>query len=595
MAADKSELGWKPERVVLKGCAVSEGTALAPALLYAPRTLCVQKTSLSDATAHEAVASVEKAISQADGDLAALIDSFPQSEQAHAKIFAAHREILADEDLRQTILDNIEAEHMSADYAVYAACETFISLLKKAADETIALRAADVTDVRDRLLLALRGETKQSLSRLPGDCILVAHDLLPSDTASIDRKHVLGIVTEIGSETSHTAILARSFRIPALVGVRGALSNVQNAQALLLDAEAGELTLSPGAGEASAGRKKRARWLARQSAADACLQKPACTKDGERLQVGLNIGSDRDEIPAYVDFVGLFRTEFLYMNANHLPTEDEQFTTYRRVLQKAGARPVTLRTLDIGGDKTLSYMQLPKEENPFLGKRALRLCFDKPDLFATQLRAALRASAFGSLRIMFPMVGSIDDIRRAKAFVDAAKTDLRARRVAFDEDVRLGIMIEVPSIAIAADLAAREVDFASIGTNDLCQYLFAADRMNSELSAYCQPFAPAFLRVLQQIVASFRSAGKELSMCGELAGNPRAAALLAGLGLQKFSMSASSVAKVKLALSKTSIEDAKTLAVKAAALATQAEVIGLLDSCDADPAQPGPQCKMENT
>jgi len=565
-----------PEHTILTGYPVSDGVALAPALTYTPQTLRVQPAYLQDVSANEAIAAFEAALSQADGDLAALIDSFPQSEQEQAKIFAAHREILADEDLRQTILDNIEAENMTAEYAVYDACETFIALLKKAGSETIALRAADVADVRERLVLALRGETKRSLSRLSEDCILVAHDLLPSDTATMDRTHVLGIVTEIGSETSHTAILARSFRIPALVGVSNALSAVQRGQALLLDAETGELTVSPTAEETTAAGQKRARWLARRSAADDCLLLPARAKSGERFQIGLNIGSDRDEIPAYADFVGLFRTEFLYMNAEHLPTEDEQFAAYRRVLDAAGQRPVTLRTLDIGGDKTLKYMQLPKEDNPFLGRRALRLCFDEPDIFSAQLRAALRASAFGNLQIMFPMVGSVDDIRRAKTFVEAAKAELRARNEAFDEKIRLGIMIEIPSIAMAADLAAREVDFASIGTNDLCQYLFAADRMNADLSAYCQPFAPAFVRVLKQIVSSFQAAGKELSMCGELAGNPRAAALLAGLGLRKFSMSASSAAGVKLALSKADVKRAEALAEKAATLATQADVLALL-------------------
>ncbi len=578
MAAGKSELERKEARLVLKGHAVSEGIALAPALLYAPQALNVAPAYLSSRTADEAVAAVEAALRRADGDLAALIDAFPASEADQAKIFAAHREILADEELQQAIFDNIREENMSAEYAVYAACETFIELLKNVGNETIALRAADVADVRGRLIRALRGETECSLSRLPGDCILVAHDLLPSDTASMDRQHVLGIVTETGSDTSHTAILARSFRIPALVGVKDALSLIRNAQTLLLDAEAGTLIVSPDASEIETGRKKRARRLARQNAAAAYLAKPACTKDGTRIQIGLNIGSDGDEIPAHADFVGLFRTEFLYMNADRLPTEDEQFAAYCRVLKKAGERPVTLRTLDIGGDKTLRYLELPKEANPFLGKRALRLCFDEPELFQTQLRAALRASAFGRLQIMFPMVGSVDDIRRAKAFVMEAKSELRARNEAFDEAVRLGVMIEIPSVAMAADLAAREVDFASIGTNDLCQYLFAADRMNPELSEYCQPFAPAFLRVLRQIIFSFQAAGKELSMCGELAGDPRAAALLAGLGLRKFSMNASAAAEVKAALSRIDAGAAEQLAAEAMALSTQAEVLTLLSN-----------------
>lgn len=561
---------------MLNGHAVSQGVALAPALFYLPQDLYISESYRTGRTADEVIAEVERALRQADGSLAALIASFSPGESEQAKIFSAHREILEDEELQQAIFDNIREENMTAEYAVYTACGAFIELLKKAVDETIALRAADVADVRDRLVRTLRGQDRPSLSRLPGNCILVAHDLLPSDTASLDRAHVLGIVTETGSDTSHTAILARSFRIPALVGVKDALSLVKDRQTLLLNAEANELIVSPDEVEIAAGKQKRAVWLARQSAADAFLAKPACTKDGKRVQIGLNIGSDGDELPEFADFTGLFRTEFLYMNADRLPTEDEQFAAYHRVLQKAGKRSVTLRTLDIGGDKTLRYMQLPKEENPFLGKRALRLCFDERELFLTQLRAALRASAFGNLQIMFPMVGSIDDIRRAKAFVDSAKAELHTRGEAFDENVRLGIMIEIPSIAMAADLAAREVDFASIGTNDLCQYLFAADRMNPDLSAYAQPFAPAFLRVLQSSISAFRTAGKEISMCGELAGDPRATALLTGLGLRKFSMSASAVPAIKMALAGIDSAQAESLAAETIGLATQAEVIGLL-------------------
>jgi phosphotransferase system enzyme I (PtsI) len=572
MAVDKSD---KVRRTV-KGLPVSEGIAIAPAFLYAPQTVRVQEGLLGDVSPEEAVSSVKTALRRADGELDALIASFPPAEEEQAKIFMAHREILADEELSQSIFGKIESQRFSAEYAVYAACGEFIELLQNAGDEIIALRAADVADVRDRLVCALRGETKAALSDLKRDCIVIARDLFPSDTATMDRNHVLGIVTEVGSETSHTAILARSFHIPALVGVRDALSIVSGGAELLLDAETGELTVFPDVEQIGPGREKRARWLERQSAANAYLEKPARSKDGERIQIGLNFGADDDDIPDYVDFIGLFRTEFLYMRADRLPTEDEQFAAYCRVLEKAGTRPVTLRTLDIGGDKKLNYMTRPREENPFLGKRALRLCFDETNLFLTQLRAALRASAFGKLQIMFPMVGSIDDIRRAKAFVEQAKSELCARGEAFDEGLRLGIMIEIPSIAAAADLAAREVDFASIGTNDLCQYLFAADRMNPELTEYCQPFAPALLRVLRQIIFAFNAADKEISLCGEMAGDPRATALLAGMGLRKFSMSASSIGQVKMTISQTDVKAAQKLAEEAIAVATQAEIMELL-------------------
>ncbi len=561
---------------ILKGRPVSSGVAFAPAFIFVPEAISISKTKLNGVSANDAIAQVERVFREVDNDLAALIAGFPADEQEQAKIFAAHREIIADEELRQTIFDHIRIDQMSVETAIDSACETFIELLKNIADETIALRAADLVDVRGRLIRKLRGESNRSLACLSGNCILVAHDLLPSDTASMDRAHVVGIVTEVGSETSHTAILARSFRIPALVGIKNALQTVADGQPLLLDAETGELTISPQATQIEQGQQKRDAWQNRCNIESEFLCKPAVTRDGKRIQIGMNIGSDEDRISEYSDFVGLFRTEFLFMNADHLPTEEEQFAAYRRVLENAAGKTVTLRTLDIGGDKTLSYLQLPKEENPFLGKRALRLCFDEPELFSTQLCAALRASAFGKLQIMFPMVGSIDDIRKAKTFVADAMANLRTRKEAFDENIRLGIMIEIPSIAMISDLAAREVDFASIGSNDLSQYLFAADRMNPELNAYCQPFAPAFLRILKTIISSYQAAGKEISMCGEMAGDAKATSLLAGIGLSKFSMNASSFGGVKKALSEIRLSDAQSLADQAMNLATQQDVIDLL-------------------
>lgn len=305
--------------------------------------------------------------------------------------------------------------------------------------------------------------------------------------------------------------------------------------------------------------------------------KPAHLKSGEQIEIGLNVGSPEytDAFEA-VDFVGLLRTEFLYMQSDHMPTEEEQYRAYAQVVTNAGGKPVTLRTLDIGGDKTLPYFELPKEDNPFLGKRALRLCFANPDIFNTQLRAALRASAKGPLWLMFPMVGSVDDIRAAKAAVERAKEELRAEGIAFDENLKVGIMIEIPAIAEIADLAAQEVDFASVGSNDLIQYTTAVDRMNADIADYYQSFSPAIVRMLGKIFSAFHEAGKPISVCGELAGNEQAALILAGLGLRKMSMSGSRISRIKRALSRYTLTQMEELAEQAKMLATEADIEQLL-------------------
>ena len=374
--------------------------------------------------------------------------------------------------------------------------------------------------------------------------------------------------------------MARGYRIPAVLGVPGATTALQDGTFIVLDGTSGIVLTEPTDDDVTTYKKKQADYLAQLAAEEEFLHKDAALRCGQRIKIGVNLGNkSTPENFVGSDFVGLLRTEFLYMGSDHMPTEQEQYEAYKLVVEHAEGRPVTLRTLDVGGDKTLSYLPLPKEDNPFLGKRAVRLCFELPDLFKTQLRAALRASAAGPLQIMFPMVGSIDDVRRAKAFVEEAKAELDARGEAYDKNIRLGVMIEIPSIAAIADLVAKEVDFASIGTNDLCQYLCAVDRMNPDISDYYQTFSPALIRVIGQIIEQFDAQGKEISMCGELAGDARAAMLLAGLGLRKFSMSPSSVARVKQALSRFTLQEAQQAAATAKNLATQQDILDFLAGC----------------
>lgn len=478
-----------------------------------------------------------------------------------------------DEEILKTISDVIQKERKNPDYAVKSVFDRFIALLSSAKDPLIAARTADLRDVRNRLLRILYGIPEKNLSAIPENVIVVAKDLLPSDTATLDRTHVVGIVTEVGGATSHTAIIARSYKIPAVLGVAQATSMVKDGTLLALDAELGDVMVSPSDETVEQIEKKSRTFHEEQKEAKKFLNQPAVTADGLRVEIGINIGSGDFSVSdnAY-DFVSLFRTEFLYMESNHLPTEEEQFQVYRRVLEKAHGKTVTLRTLDIGGDKTLKYMQLPQEDNPFLGKRALRLCFDNPSIFSSQLRAALRASAFGPLQIMFPMVGSIDDFRRAKSAVSEAKEQLKCKKMAFNDNIKLGIMIEIPSIALIADIVAEEVDFASVGTNDLTQYLCAADRMNPGVSDYYQSLSPAMLRLLGYVFECFQVKHKPISVCGELAGDPAAAMVLVGLGLRKLSMSKSSLARVKAAFRRMPMDKAHSLADACKNAATADEV-----------------------
>jgi len=431
--------------------------------------------------------------------------------------------------------------------------------------------------VRNRVLRILKGEKEQNLANLREKVVVVAHDLLPSDTATLDRSHVMGIVTEVGGATSHTAIIARSYKIPAVLGVPEATEIMQNGDMIVLDALKGQVLLEPERATISEYEVKLEEFLKSEKQTAEYLGRIPLVASGERFSVGLNIGSiEPDEGFKYVDFVGLFRTEFLYMESEHMPTEDEQFAAYKKVLANAMGNPVTLRTLDIGGDKSLRYLVLPKEDNPFLGNRALRLCLDMPDMFRTQLRAALRASAFGPMQIMFPMVGTIDDVRAGNAAVEAVKAELRAEGIPFDEKIKVGIMIEIPSIAMIADLAAKETDFASVGTNDLTQYLHAVDRMNPKLITYYQSSSPAMFRILGKIFKEYNEANKQVSVCGELAGEPLAAIVLFGLGLRKFSMNASNIAHVKRMLSLFTLAETEEIAEKVVNMDTQADVEAFL-------------------
>lgn len=559
---------------ILKGNPVSRGLALGKIYIYKAFKADVHESYFAAGKEDEHFQKFKDAVSAAEKELNEIVESMSRESPEKAKIFSAHAEILLDEEVEEGVREMVYESHAMPDYAVDEVFTEFAILLEKAKDPLIAARAADLRDVRNRVLRILKGEKENNLANLRENCVVVARDLLPSDTATMDRQKVMGIITEVGGATSHTAILARSYKIPALLGVSEATDILKNGDTVIVDALKGMVLLEPDKDTIKQYQEKLVEYIKEERETSVFLDKIPLVASGERYSVGLNIGgTEPEEGFRYVDFVGLFRTEFLYMGSENMPTEQEQFEAYRKVLANAMGNPVTLRTLDIGGDKTLRYMALPKEDNPFLGNRALRLTLKHTDMFKTQLRAALRASAFGKLQIMFPMVGTMDDIRAANRVVDEVKAELRAEEISFDEKIKIGIMIEIPSIAMISDMAAKEVDFASVGTNDLTQYLHAVDRMNPAITEYFQSMSPSMFRILGKIFAEFNKAGKEVSVCGELAGDHLGALVMFGLGLRKFSMNAANIGRIKRTLSLFTLDEAQEIARKVQELETQAEVI----------------------
>lgn len=563
----------------LKGNAVSEGLAVGRIFVYRPFSVTVSEGFLEEGQTEENLARFLEVKKTAEQELQAICAKLEEDDPEKAKIFVAHQDILNDEAVNEEIVEGIRENLWKPDWAIQRIYDKFVRMLKKAPDPLIQERAADLEDVRGRLLRIWYGAPESNLASLAEPVIIAAHDLLPSDTATLDRSKVLAILTEVGGATSHSAIIARGYEIPAILGIPDLLLQVSTGQMAAVDALSGVIELEPAERDTEEFSVRMAAY--RKQAADIKLYLGAepLTADGVRVDIGLNIGSADDgdmKGEPFTDFVGLFRTEFLYMGRSALPTENEQFEVYKKVLQAYGSRPVTLRTLDIGGDKTLPYMELPREENPFLGNRALRLCFSNVDIFKTQLRAAIRASLYGNLWLMLPMVGSIDDIRRAKEIIEEVKSGLDSQGIPYGGSFKTGIMVEIPSIAIIADIAAREVDFASLGTNDLCQYLTAVDRMNPQVAPYYQTCHPAMFRLIGHVVRTFNGAGKPVSVCGEMGGDRLSAAALVGLGMRKLSMGFASVAKIKKMLSGLTVSKAEEMAEAAVSLSTACEVEAFL-------------------
>ncbi|HXB07134.1 MAG TPA: phosphoenolpyruvate--protein phosphotransferase, partial [Puia sp.] len=468
--------------------------------------------------------------------------------EEEAAILGVQVELLQDPAWEEQVLRRIGEERFPARDAVLLTMEHFVLVFENMADEYLRARAADVKDMGWRLFERLAGSPAGRHMPEGEGWIMVAEELTPSDTLGLDGDRVEGFVTLTGGRTSHAAIVARLRGLPAVVGVGEGLKVISDGDELVLDGESGTVLVNPGAPVLTKFRKKQGEFLRRQAALQSLKDRPAVTREGVRVHLQANIGNaaDMEQAMGYgAEGVGLLRTELLFMERDRLPTEEEQLLFYKKVLLRSGGHPVTIRTLDIGGDKPLPYLGLPKEENPFLGYRAIRICLDQEELFLTQLRAILRAGVFGPCRIMFPMIGSVGELIAARAAVARAKAGLAKDGIPFAGDIPVGIMIEIPSAALTADLLAKEADFFSIGTNDLCQYTLAVDRMNERIAALYDPFHPAVLKLIRMVIEAGELAGIPVGMCGELAGDVRATELLFRMGLREFSMNAPSIPEVK--------------------------------------------------
>jgi phosphotransferase system enzyme I (PtsI) len=491
-----------------------------------------------------------------------------------AEIFAAHLKVVEDPELISAVEDKIDKEKVNAETAVDEVVDRFAAMFANMDNEYMQERAADVKDVGDRILKNLLGLETVSLLNLDEEIILAAQDLAPSDTAQLDKDKVLGFVTQVGGRTSHTAIMARSLEIPAVVGVNDLLTEIEQEGTVIMDGLAGQVVIDPTSEELAEYCQKKKEYEERKAKLAELKELPAKTEDGHQVEVVANIGTPDDVVGALdngAEGVGLYRSEFLYMDRNSLPTEEEQFKAYKEVAEKLDG-PIVIRTLDIGGDKELPYLDLPDELNPFLGYRAIRLCLDRPDIFKTQLRAILRASVFGEIKIMYPMISSIEELRAANQVLEEVKAELREEKIDFNEDLEVGMMIEVPAAAMTADLLAKEVDFFSIGTNDLVQYTTATDRMNENIADLYEPFHPAVLRLIKRTVKAAHEEDIWAGMCGELAGDKRMVPYLLGIGLDEFSMSAVSIPEVKNIIRQLTVDKAAKIADKALQMTTAEEI-----------------------
>ncbi|HDM2664242.1 phosphoenolpyruvate--protein phosphotransferase [Staphylococcus aureus] len=566
---------------LIKGIAASDGVAIAKAYLLVEPDLTFDKNEKVTDVEGE-VAKFNSAIEASKVELTKIRNNAEvQLGADKAAIFDAHLLVLDDPELIQPIQDKIKNENANAATALTDVTTQFVTIFESMDNEYMKERAADIRDVSKRVLSHILGVELPNPSMIDESVVIVGNDLTPSDTAQLNKEFVQGFATNIGGRTSHSAIMSRSLEIPAIVGTKSITQEVKQGDMIIVDGLNGDVIVNPTEDELIAYQDKRECYFADKKELQKLRDADTVTVDGVHAELAANIGTPND-LPGVIENgaqgIGLYRTEFLYMGRDQMPTEEEQFEAYKEVLEAMDGKRVVVRTLDIGGDKELSYLNLPEEMNPFLGYRAIRLCLAQQDIFRPQLRALLRASVYGKLNIMFPMVATINEFREAKAILLEEKENLKNEGHDISDDIELGIMVEIPATAALADVFAKEVDFFSIGTNDLIQYTLAADRMSERVSYLYQPYNPSILRLVKQVIEVSHKEGKWTGMCGEMAGDETAIPLLLGLGLDEFSMSATSILKARRQINGLSKNEMTELANRAVDCATQEEVIELVNN-----------------
>lgn len=562
---------------MLKGVNASEGIGIGKVMLIEEVSLDYEKKQITDTQAeidrYRKVfdAYCEKTEKQAEN----IKNTIGEKE---ADIILGHLLMIKDPAMSSSIEGNISSGCCAED-AVAQVCDMFIGVFSMADDELTKQRASDVEDIKNGLITMLLGKEEVDIASAPSGTVLVAKDLTPSMTSCIVKENIVGIVTEVGGKTSHSAILARAMEIPAVLSVPNAMETFENGQEIIVDGSHGEVIENPSDGEIAIYREKTIEYKKEKKELKKFIGKETVTADGVKVELCCNIGKP-DDADAVLskdgEGVGLFRTEFLYMDSSSIPTEEEQFEAYKKTVLKLGDRPLIIRTLDVGGDKDIPYLGLSKEDNPFMGFRAVRYCLHREDVYKPQLRALLRASAFGNIKIMIPLVTCVDEVREVKAMIENIKAELDSENIAYNKDIQVGIMVETPAASLIADLLAEEADFFSIGTNDLTGYTMAVDRGNADVAYLYSAFQPAVLRSIKKIIED----GKDImvGMCGEAAADPLLIPLLLAFGLDEFSVSATSVLKTRKIISQWTIDEAKEVAEKALTLKTESEVVEYLTS-----------------
>lgn len=565
---------------MLKGIGASSGIAIGRVCLIKEENLNIKKLNIDNIKVEEDrfIDAVQKAEIQLNKLRENAIKNIGEKE---AEIFEAHILMLNDPEFIDSVKNIIKGEKVNSEYALMETVNSFKTIFEMMDNDYMRERASDIGDVGKRILNILLENESLLIETIDKECIIVTKDLTPSDTAQMDKDKVIGFITEIGGRTSHSAIMARTLEIPAVVGVQNAMESMQNGDVVILDGELGNIMVNPDENILIEYRNKQREYKRHKDELLKFINMESKTKDNRKVEIAANIGKIDDAHNAMkygAEAIGLFRTEFLYMDKESFPTEDEQFNAYKNVGQIMKQKPVIIRTLDIGGDKKLPYLKIDEEMNPFLGYRAIRLCLDRVDIFKTQLKAILRASIYGNLRIMFPMISSLTELKSAKEILEEVKSELKNENIQFNENIQVGIMIEIPSAAIMSDVFAKEVDFFSIGTNDLIQYTVAVDRMNEKISYLYDAYNPAVLRLIKMVIDNAHKHGKMAGMCGEVAGDSKLIPVLLGFGLDEFSMSASSMLRARKVINNLNYNDCVELSNKVLELETASDIKNLLEN-----------------